>query len=161
MQIYPLGFELGFYACWALLSKKEWKKYKTAFFSPLCTSYGTQACIWNRCIKQVHKGSGYPFKICSRTSFFRCHCMNTQASPRLFWMLLVMKRILGALGWLSQLSTWLCSGHDLAVCGFEPHNGLCADSWEPEASLDSVFPSLSDHHPLMLCVCVSLSLSQK
>ena len=33
------------------------------------------------------------------------------------------------------------SGHDLAVCDFKPHVGLCADSAEP--AWDSVFLSLS------------------
>ena len=41
----------------------------------------------------------------------------------------------GVLGWLSQLADHLTldfgSGHDLTVCGFEPHLGLCADSVEP------------------------------
>ena len=29
------------------------------------------------------------------------------------------------------------------VRGFEPHTGLCADSLEPGAALDSVYPALS------------------
>ena len=33
------------------------------------------------------------------------------------------------------------SGHDLTVCEFEPHVGLCADSVEP--AWDSLSPSLS------------------
>ena len=33
------------------------------------------------------------------------------------------------------------SGHDLMVCGFEPHVGLCADSTEP--AWDALSPSLS------------------
>ena len=48
------------------------------------------------------------------------------------------------------------SDHDLTVCGFKPHTGLCADSSEPGAVSDSVSPSLSDPPPFMLC----LSLSQ-
>ena len=28
------------------------------------------------------------------------------------------------------------SGHDLTVCEFEPHVGLCADSSEPDAGLE-------------------------
>ncbi|XP_053060453.1 mediator of RNA polymerase II transcription subunit 27 isoform X2 [Acinonyx jubatus] len=47
------------------------------------------------------------------------------------------------------------SGHDLAVRGFEPHVGLCADSLAPAS--DSVSPSLSAPPPLTLC----LPLSQK
>ena len=43
------------------------------------------------------------------------------------------------------------SGHDLTVCGLEPHVGLCADSTEPAS--DPPFLSLSA--PLVL------SLSQK
>ena len=46
-----------------------------------------------------------------------------------FWC--YFKKNLGAPGWLSQLSAWLGSGHDLTVCGFEPRVGLCADSSEP------------------------------
>ena len=41
----------------------------------------------------------------------------------------------------------LGSGHDLTVCEFEPHVGLCADNTEPVS--DFVSPSL----------CLSLSLS--
>ena len=35
----------------------------------------------------------------------------------------------GSVGWASNFG----SGHDLAVCEFEPHVGLCADSSEPGA----------------------------
>ena len=35
----------------------------------------------------------------------------------------------GSVGWAAHFG----SGHDLAVCGFEPHVGLCADSLEPGA----------------------------
>ena len=44
------------------------------------------------------------------------------------------------------------SGHDLIVCEFEPHVGLCADSVEP------VWDSLS--LSLSLPLSASLSLSQ-
>ena len=40
---------------------------------------------------------------------------------------------LGAPGWLSRLNNYFCLGHDLAVCGLEPH---------VEPALDSVSPSL-------------------
>ena len=60
-------------------------------------------------------------------------------------------RLGGSVGWASEFG----SGHDLAVRGFEPRVGLCAQSLEPAS--DSVSPSLSDPPPFMLC----LSLSQK
>ena len=44
--------------------------------------------------------------------------------------------------------------HDLTVCEFEPHVGLCADS--VELASDSLFPSLS---PLSLSTAHSVSLS--
>ena len=60
----------------------------------------------------------------------------------------------GSVGWASNFS----SGHDLAVCEFEPCVGLCADSSEPGACYRfCVSLSLSDPPPFMLC----LSLSQK
>ena len=40
------------------------------------------------------------------------------------------------------------SGHDLTVCGAEPHVGLCADSAEP--AWDSLPPSLSLSLPCSL-----------
>ena len=54
------------------------------------------------------------------------------------------------------------SGHNLAVCEFEPHIGLGADGSELmaqslELASDSVSPSLSAPPSFMLC----LSLSQK
>ena len=51
---------------------------------------------------------------------------------------------------VQQLTLGFGSGHDLMVCEFEPHIGLCADSVEP--AWESVFAS-----PLLMCVC---SLSQ-
>ena len=36
-------------------------------------------------------------------------------------------------GWLSRLSIYFDSGHDLVVRGFEACIGLCADSSEPGA----------------------------
>ena len=39
----------------------------------------------------------------------------------------------GVAGWLSQLSIDSGSGHDLTVCEFEPHIGLCADKSEAGA----------------------------
>ena len=57
--------------------------------------------------------------------------------------------------WVAQsvkyLTLDLSSGHDLPVCGIEPHVGLCADSAE------SAWDSLSPSAPLQLvraCVCV-------
>ena len=59
--------------------------------------------------------------------------------------------------WVAQsvehLTLDLGSGHDLTICGIEPHVGLCADSMEP--TWDSVSPSLSAP-PLLV-----LSLSKK
>ena len=49
------------------------------------------------------------------------------------------------------------SGQDLAVCGFQPHVRLWADSLEPAS--DFVSPSLSSPPLLVLCLSLSLSLS--
>ena len=52
--------------------------------------------------------------------------------------------------WLVKpLTRGLNSGHDLTVCGFEPHSGLCAESMEPAWGLAS------------LSHCLSPSVSQK
>ena len=48
------------------------------------------------------------------------------------------------------------SGHDLTVCGFKPHAGLCADSSEPGACFGFCLP-LSLPHPCLHSVSVSLS----
>ena len=53
----------------------------------------------------------------------------------------------GSVGWAADFG----SGHDLAVRGFEPHVGLCADSAEP--AWDFLF--------LSLCTSPALSLSLK
>ena len=62
--------------------------------------------------------------------------------------------------WVAQLDKYLTldlgSGHDLLVCEFEPHVGLCADSTEAPAR-DSLSPSLSAI-PLLMCA-LSLALS--
>ena len=50
----------------------------------------------------------------------------------------------------------LGSSHDLMVCEFKPHVGLCADSAEPAS--DSLSPSLSA--PPLLSLSLSLSLSK-
>ena len=39
----------------------------------------------------------------------------------------IMGPLSGSVGWASDFG----SGHDLTVCEFEPHIGLCADSLEP------------------------------
>ena len=80
--------------------------------------------------------------------------------------LILTKKCIGTPGWLSQLSVQLDlgSGHDLSVCGMEPHIGLCADSADP--AWNSLFPFLSalpllylsPHLPLPTC---TLSLSQE
>ena len=51
----------------------------------------------------------------------------------------------GRLGGSVGLASDFGSGHDLKVCEFEPHVGLCADSSEPGARFG-------------FCVCVCLSL---
>ena len=50
------------------------------------------------------------------------------------------------------------SGHDLAVCGFEPYIGLHTDSVEP--AWDSFSPPLSAPLPLILSLSLSLSVSK-
>ena len=54
-----------------------------------------------------------------------------------------------------------CSGHDLTVCEFEPHIGLCADSLE--SAWYFVSPSLFAPPLLTLCLylCLCLSLYPK
>ena len=60
--------------------------------------------------------------------------------------------------WVKHLTLDFGSGHDLAVCRFEPHIGLCADSVEPAWDSVSCLPlSL----PLPCLFSLSLSLSQK
>ena len=62
----------------------------------------------------------------------------------------------GSVGWVSDFG----SRHDLTVCEFEPHVGLCADSSEPGACF-GLWVSLS-HSPYPACaLSLSLSLSQK
>ena len=68
----------------------------------------------------------------------------------------IKKHVLGAPGWLSQLS----SGHSLAVREFEARDGLCADSSEPGACFGFCV-CLSLSAPPLLALCLSLSLSQK
>ena len=66
-----------------------------------------------------------------------------------------MENILGLSGWLSRLNIDFSSGHDLEVCEFEPHIGLCADSSEPGAYLGfriSFFLCPSSTHALFLSV---------
>ena len=62
-------------------------------------------------------------------------------------------RLGGSVGWASDFS----SDHDLAVCEFEPHVGLCADSSEPGACSRFCVP-LSHSAPPRLC---SVSVFQK
>ena len=56
--------------------------------------------------------------------------------------------MLGAPGWCSTLG--FGSGHDLVVCGFKPHIGLCADGAEP------AWDSLSLSAPPLLVLSFSL-----
>ena len=69
----------------------------------------------------------------------------------MFFNYFLLGRLGGSVGWASDFG----SGHDLAVRGFEPRVGLCADSSEPAS--DSVSPSLSASALLALY----LSLSEK
>ena len=63
-------------------------------------------------------------------------------------------RLSGSVGWASDFG----SGHDLTLCGFEPHIGLCAESSEPGACFGfCVSLSLCSS----LAHTLSLSLSQK
>ena len=79
-----------------------------------------------------------------------------------------LKRILGVPGWLSRLRVliWLRSrvpefgsGHDLTVCGFEPHMGICADSSELGACFG--FCGLLHSLPLPRLCAYSLFLKNK
>ena len=54
---------------------------------------------------------------------------------------------------IKRLTLDVGSGHDLMVCEFEPHIGLCADSEEP--ARDSLSPSLSAPKPLALSASLS------
>ena len=66
--------------------------------------------------------------------------------------------VLGPLGGLVGEAADFGSGHDLAVCEFEPRVGLCADGSEPGACFRFCLPlSL----PLPCSGSVSLSLSNK
>ena len=44
----------------------------------------------------------------------------------------------------------LVSGHDLMVCEFEPHMGLCAESVEPAWDSLSASPLLAHSHSLKI-----------
>ena len=56
-------------------------------------------------------------------------------------------------GWLSWLSVDFSSGHDLELHEFEPHIGLCADSWDPGACFRLCLPlSLPLPHSCALAV---------
>ena len=61
----------------------------------------------------------------------------------------------GWLSWLTILTPGFGSGHDLAVCGFEPHIELFAVSSEPASDLLSPSLSASPSHNL------SVSLKNK
>ena len=65
--------------------------------------------------------------------------------------------------WVAQLVTHptfdFGSGHDLTVCGFEPHIGLCSDSTEP--ARDPLSPSLSAPPLLVLSLKINKSTLKK
>ena len=68
---------------------------------------------------------------------------------------------LGAPGWLSGLSTYFSSGHDLTVHGFKLHIGLRADSSEPGACFRFCVSLSLSASPLLVCsLSLSLPLSQ-
>ena len=56
-------------------------------------------------------------------------------------LLLAVTSVLGRLGGSVDEANDFGSGHDLTVCVFKPHVGLCADSAEPV--WDSLSSSLS------------------
>ena len=68
---------------------------------------------------------------------------SLSAPPLVFLSFSQNKEYWGA--WVAQLvehpTIDFSSGHDLTVCGIEPHVGLCTDSMEP--TWDSLSPSLS------------------
>ena len=57
--------------------------------------------------------------------------------------LIIKTRLRGAPRWPRQLSVDLGSGRDLAVCEFEPHVTLCADSLSVQSLLWILRPPLS------------------
>ena len=73
----------------------------------------------------------------------------------------VKGRLGGSVGWASDFG----SGHDLAVCEFEPLIGLCADlllrAWSLLRILCLPISLSSPVHALSVCLSVSLSLSLK
>ena len=65
----------------------------------------------------------------------------------------VQGRLGGSVGWVTDFS----SGHDLAVCGFEPRVGLCADTSEPGGCFKFCLPlSLCPSHAHVLSLSLSL-----
>ena len=65
-------------------------------------------------------------------------------------------------GWLSWLNVQLLissSGHDLTVCGIEPHVGMCTESVEP--AWDPLSPSFPASLPCTCAFFLSLSLNTK
>ena len=65
-------------------------------------------------------------------------------------------RVGGSVSWAPDLG----SGHDLAVRGFEPHIGLCADSSEPRTCF-RFCDSLSLSAPPTPALCLSLKKKHK
>ena len=65
----------------------------------------------------------------------------------------------GVPGWLvKHLTLYFDSGHDLAVCEFEPHMGLCAGGSEP--AWDSLSLPLSLPLPYSFFLSLSFSLTK-
>ena len=73
------------------------------------------------------------------------HCGDADCSPmpKKVTQPFFKTHLWGAPGWLSQLCSApdFGSGHDLTVCEFKPHIGLCTDSAEP--AWDSLSPTTS------------------
>ena len=85
------------------------------------------------------------------------------AGPRLANNKCIVRMIRNRGAWVAQPVKCLIldfgSGHDLTVCGFEPHVGLCADSVEP--AWDSLSVSLPFPCSRSRKSSLSLSLSQE
>ena len=69
----------------------------------------------------------------------------------------IQGRLGGSVGWASNFS----SGHDLAVCEFEPCVGLCADGSEPGACFGFCVSLSLSAYPPAHTLGLSLSLKNK
>ena len=95
-----------------------------------------------------------------RGLYINCQAITEETSQHLCHILLVRsKSPIGRLGGSVGEASNFGSGHDLAVRGFEPRVGPCADSSEPGARF-GVCVSLSLCPPPTHALSVSLSLSK-